>query len=384
MQFIDDVTIEVQSGNGGSGCMSFYRSRNIAKGGPDGGDGGRGGDVIVRAVPHLNTLFSLKYKTLHKAGSGASGKSRHCHGKQGEPCYIDVPAGTLLLDCDSKTIIADLKVVGQEVVVADGGMAGRGNLSYKSSVNRAPRAFTKGGVGERKRLRFYLKLLSDVALLGLPNAGKSTFVSSVSSAKVKVADYPFTTLNPQLAVVELNPIRSFVLSDMPGLIEGASKGSGLGLRFLKHLARTNLLLQFIELDSIDNMLSNIALLDKELFDYSEALAQLPRWIVVTKLDLISNYSFDFERLKCAEALVGRPIFAISSVTQEGVGELLSSIMDHVEKNKADSTVFNVSIEEDAGLQGENSIENEELRSYILRDILAHDMPDVCYSQSSLD
>lgn len=327
MKFVDEAEITVAAGKGGNGCLSFRREKYIAKGGPDGGDGGDGGSVYVEGDSALNTLIDFRYQRHFQAQSGQQGMGRQCTGKAGEDLVIKVPAGTTLIDVDTEEVIADIADPGQRVLIAKGGVRGLGNTRFKSSTNRAPRKTTKGTEGELRRLQLQLKLLADVGLLGLPNAGKSTLIRAVSAARPKVANYPFTTLIPNLGVVRIDQERSFVMADIPGLIEGAADGAGLGFRFLKHLARTRLLLHVIDVspfDDSDPVETAIAIVD-ELSRFSPVLATRQRWLVLNKCDLTDTAVVDELEARFREHFPETPLFRISAISGEGC-ELLSQVV----------------------------------------------------------
>jgi len=333
MQFIDEATIYVKAGNGGNGAVSFRREKYIPKGGPDGGDGGRGGDVIIKCVANLNTLLDFKYNREFVAQNGENGHGSNSRGKSGESLIIKVPIGTqVYFDEDDKEPAFDFINVGQEVVVAKGGNGGFGNAYFKSSVNQAPRRANPGQDGQEFTLFLKLKVLSDVGLIGLPNAGKSTFLSVVTEAKPKIADYPFTTLEPQLGVVSIDDY-DFVIADLPGLIEGASDGKGLGDRFLKHTERCSVLLHLIDINSVD-IIEDYRTIRKELKKYSSKLARKHELIALTKCD-----SLDFEEQLSKKRLLEKEtkglakIFLISSIARTGLTELLRNLKDEVIKYK---------------------------------------------------
>ncbi len=289
MKFVDEVTIKVAGGDGGNGCVSFRREKYIPFGGPDGGDGGDGGSVIMVADNGINTLADFRHVRSFSAQRGQNGMGRQCTGKKGEDVIIKVPVGTIVKDINTGELIGDLVEDGQELLVAEGGFHGLGNIHFKSSTNRAPRKATPGTAGDRREISLELKVLADVGLLGMPNAGKSTFIRAVSSAKPKVANYPFTTLYPNLGVVRVGPLQSFVIADVPGLIEGAAEGAGLGIQFLKHLSRTSLLLHMVDVAPIDESIDPIDEAMKiinELKKYGEHLADKERWLVFNKTDLL--------------------------------------------------------------------------------------------------
>lgn len=327
MQFVDEASIIVEAGKGGNGCLSFRREKYVPKGGPDGGDGGHGGSVYLIGDDALNTLIDFKYQRFYKAQNGQPGMGRQMSGRAGEDMHIKVPVGTTVIDEDTLEVIADVTEIGQVVLVAQGGRRGLGNIHFKSSTNRAPRRTTPGTEGERRSLRLEMKVMADVGLLGLPNAGKSTLIRAVSAAKPKVANYPFTTLVPNLGVVKLGMHEHFVMADVPGLIEGASDGAGLGLRFLKHLTRTRLLFHVVDVapfDESDPVEAAEAIIH-ELGEFSPALAELPRWLVLNKLDLLPAE----EREAKAEEILGRlgwegPVFCISAISADGTDALVQA------------------------------------------------------------
>ena len=328
MKFIDEATIEVAAGKGGDGSASFRREKFIPKGGPDGGDGGRGGSIWAIADRNVNTLIDYRYARRHEAPDGDRGRGADCYGAGGEDIELRMPVGTVVVDADTGERLADLAEHGQRALLARGGKGGLGNLHFKSSTNRAPREFTKGEPGEQRKLKLELRVLADVGLLGMPNAGKSTFIRAVSNARPKVADYPFTTLHPNLGVVRVGPEQSFVIADIPGLIEGAAEGAGLGHQFLRHLSRTGLLLHLVDCRPADGSdpVRDVRAIAAELRKYDERLYRKPRWLVLNKIDLVP----DDERA----ALVGEirrrlrtrgRVFAISAATGEGCRELAAEI-----------------------------------------------------------
>lgn len=337
MKFIDEARIEVIAGKGGNGCVSFRREKFIPMGGPDGGDGGRGGSIWAVADRNINTLVEYRYSRHFRAQNGEGGRGADCYGKGGEDLTLRVPVGTVVKDQDSGEIIADLATDGQRALLAKGGQGGLGNLHFKSSTNRAPRQHTLGEAGEARQLQLELRVLADVGLLGLPNAGKSTFIRAVSAAKPKVADYPFTTLHPNLGVVRVDSERSFVLADIPGLIAGAAAGHGLGHQFLRHLTRTRLLLHLVDLAPFDpaaDPVSDARAIVAELRNYDEALYHKPRWLVLNKLDLIP----EAERADRIAAFVRGfgwegPVFAIAAINGENCRPLTYAIMEHLEAMK---------------------------------------------------
>ncbi len=339
MKFVDEAPITVHAGNGGNGCMSFRREKYVPFGGPDGGDGGDGGSVYLRADDALNTLIDYRYQRQHRAKSGQSGRGANCTGHGGDDLVLDVPVGTTVIDADTGEVLGDLTQPGQKLLVAQGGFHGIGNARFKSSVNRAPRQTKPGMPGESRNLRLELKVLADVGLLGMPNAGKSTLIHAISSARPKVADYPFTTLVPNLGVVSVSKMRSFVVADIPGLIPGAAQGAGLGIRFLKHLTRTKLLLHLVDVMPVDGSdpVENARAIEKELLAFSPTLASRPRWLVLNKLDLIPEE----ERAEFCKKLYKRlkitkktPHFAIAAATGEGTDALCEAIMTHIEAERA--------------------------------------------------
>ena len=337
MKFFDEARIEVIAGKGGDGSASFRREKFVPRGGPDGGDGGRGGSIFAVADANLNTLIDYRYTRIFRAKGGENGRGRDQYGKGAEDIILRVPVGTVIRDAETKEMIADLAKNGDRALLAKGGKGGIGNLHFKSSVNRAPRQFTRGEEGESRQLEMELRVLADVGLLGMPNAGKSTFIRAVSSARPKVADYPFTTLHPNLGVVRVDVSRSFVVADIPGLIEGAAEGAGLGHQFLRHLQRTHLLLHLVDMAPFDDAVDPVAevkALANELKKYDAALAKKPRWLVLNKADLLD----DKERAKRAAAIVKKlrwtkPWFMISGINGEGCRELTFSIMDFLDQQR---------------------------------------------------
>jgi len=337
MKFVDEAEIKVEAGKGGNGCLSFRREKYIEKGGPDGGDGGDGGCVFLQADASLNTLVDFRFQPRYRAQPGQAGQGRNCTGRGGEDLLVKVPVGTSVIDIDTEELIADLETADQRVMVAKGGFHGLGNTRFKSSTNRAPRQTTEGTAGEMRTLQLQLRLVADVGLLGLPNAGKSTLIRSVSAARPKVADYPFTTLVPSLGVVSLGLERSFVMADIPGLIEGASEGAGLGFRFLKHLSRTRLLLHLIDALPVDGSdpVSNAAAIVEELQNFSPTLAEKERWLVVNKIDLLqpSDREALIRELRDRLSWDGE-ILAISALNSEGCDQLCARLMDSIEEHRA--------------------------------------------------
>ena len=329
MKFVDEAIITVSAGKGGDGCLSFRRERFIPKGGPDGGDGGDGGSIYLVVDKGLNTLVDFRYKRSFQAKNGQPGMGRNRIGKSGEDLLIRVPVGTLVYDNGTGELIGDLVKADEKLLVASGGFHGLGNARFKSSTNRAPRKTTNGTFGEERELRLELQLLADVGLLGLPNAGKSTFIRSVSAAKPKVADYPFTTLHPGLGVVRTAVDQSFVIADIPGLIEGAAEGTGLGIRFLKHLSRTRLLLHLIDISAvagIDEIIDGIYIINKELEAFSKVLAQKERWLVLNKADLVTDTLLaEYKNEICQRLGLEDSLFVISALTGQGCKTLTDSI-----------------------------------------------------------
>lgn len=335
MKFVDEATILVVAGDGGNGCVSFRREKYIPNGGPDGGDGGDGGDVYLLADENLNTLIDYRFEKSFRAERGQNGQSRDCTGKRGKDITIKVPVGTRVLDQGTGEVLGDMTRHQQSLMVAKGGWHGLGNTRFKSSVNRAPRQKTSGTKGEERELTLELLLLADVGMLGLPNAGKSTFIRAVSAAKPKVADYPFTTLVPSLGVVRMDSEQSFVVADIPGLIEGASEGAGLGIRFLKHLERCRVLLHLVDLAPIDESdpIENAKIIINELEQYGAGLAEKPRWLVFNKVDLIDKAEAE-KRAKEIAAALGwdDKYYLISAANREGVNPLCWDVMNFLKAN----------------------------------------------------
>ncbi len=334
MRFVDEVEISVEAGDGGNGCIGFRREKYIPLGGPDGGDGGDGGSVYLVATDNINTLVDFRYHVVHRAERGQKGMGSNCTGRSGQDCYVKVPSGTQIFDANTGENIVDLVKRGDSILVAQGGFHGLGNARFKSSTNRAPRKATKGTLGERRSLRLELKLIADIGLLGMPNAGKSSLIRSVSSARPKVADYPFTTLQPNLGVVRVDELRSFVVADIPGVIEGAADGMGLGLQFLKHLSRTRLLLHVLDIQPYapEQAPADCArALIAELKAWSSDLASKPRWLVLNKIDLLANGELEQVRAELIQELNwDGPVFAISALQGRGVKELSFAVMDYLE------------------------------------------------------
>lgn len=334
MKFVDEATIAVEAGKGGKGCLSFRREKFIAKGGPDGGDGGFGGSVWVKADENANTLIDYRFTRRYKAENGQQGMGSDMTGRGGKDTVLVVPVGTTIIDVDTDEVLVDLKHHGETFKVAEGGARGLGNTRFKSSTNRAPRQTTPGKEGESRNLKFELKVLADVGLLGLPNAGKSTLIRSVSSAKPKVADYPFTTMVPNLGVVRVDEMRSFVMADIPGLIEGASEGAGLGIRFLKHLVRTRVLLHVVDMCPFDESTpaANALAIANELEAFSPTLAQRERWLVLNKIDLIPEEDRQVLIDSVVEALQWQgPVYVISAMSKIGTMAMAGDLMTWLEE-----------------------------------------------------
>lgn len=333
MKFVDEATITVEAGKGGNGCLSFRREKFIPKGGPDGGDGGDGGSVWVEADESLNTLIDYRFTRRFKAQNGEPGSGRNCTGAKGEDLTLKVPVGTTVVDVDTGEVLADLTHAGQREKIAQGGFHGLGNTRFKSSVNRTPRQTTKGSEGELRNLRLELKVLADVGLLGLPNAGKSTLIRSISAARPKVADYPFTTLVPNLGVVRTEAHRSFVVADIPGIIEGAAEGAGLGIRFLKHLARNRVLLHLVDMAPWDETTPAQAAVTavNELEKFSRTLAQQPRWLVLNKLDMLPEDERDAACQAVIDALNWEgPVYRISALNKDGLKPLVHDLQEFLD------------------------------------------------------
>jgi len=341
MKFVDEAKIKVEAGRGGDGCVSFRREKYIPFGGPNGGDGGDGGSIYLITDTGLNTLADFRYHRSFKAHNGEPGMGRECTGKSADDLYIRVPIGTVVYDADTRELMGDLVEPEQTLMVARGGVHGLGNVHFKSSTNRAPRQSTPGTPGEARSLLLELNVLADVGLLGLPNAGKSTLISSVSAAKPKVADYPFTTLYPNLGVVSVGPEQSFVIADIPGLIEGAAEGAGLGIQFLKHLSRTRLLLHMLDVNPYEgtgDAAQNFLAIEQELKKFSEDLYGKDRWLVLNKIDLIP----EDEREEVCDTIIKStgwqgPVYKISAMNREGTDALMKAIMAHIESSYRNSS-----------------------------------------------
>lgn len=369
MKFVDEAPIYVAAGNGGNGCMSFWREKFVAKGGPDGGDGGDGGSVYLEADSELNTLVDYRYQPKYRAEHGQSGRGANCTGAKGADLILKVPVGTTVLDTDTEEKLGDLTEAGQRLMVARGGFHGIGNARFKSSVNRAPRQTKPGQPGEERNLKLELKVLADVGLLGLPNAGKSTFIRAVSSAKPKVADYPFTTLVPNLGVVKVQSHRSFVVADIPGVIEGAAEGAGLGIRFLKHLTRCRVLLHLVDMSPFDGSspAGNAQAIIDELGEFSPTLAKRDRWLLLNKVDLLPP---DEVEARCQEVIdqLGweGPVFRISAINKQGTQELCGQVLDYLEERweaeKADPELAEAEFAMQEAMQDEARERIEELRA----------------------
>jgi GTP-binding protein len=333
MKFVDEATIRVQAGNGGHGCLSFRREKYVERGGPDGGDGGDGGSVYLVADDGLNTLVDFRVARKFRAETGQGGAGRNMTGKSGDDLDVRVPAGTIVHDVDTGELIGDLTEDGQRLKVADGGKGGLGNTRFKSSTNRAPRKTTNGTPGEGRHLRLELKLLADVGLVGLPNAGKSTLIRAMSAAKPRVADYPFTTLHPNLGVVSVGRLQSFVMADIPGLIEGAAEGAGLGHQFLRHLQRTRLLLHLVDISPVEGDPADaFRAIESELGKFSIDLAEKPRWLVINKTDLLADDDLEVAReILLTELGWTGPVFLVSAATGAGTEALGQAIMQELDR-----------------------------------------------------
>ena len=344
MKFVDEARIEVQGGKGGNGAASFRREKFIPKGGPDGGDGGRGGSVWAVADRNINTLVDYQYTRKYFAPNGENGRGADCYGAGGKDIVLRMPVGTVIRDTDTGEVVADLNAHGVKALLAQGGKGGLGNLHFKSSVNRAPKQFTPGEPGQYRSLELELKVLADVGLLGHPNAGKSTFITAVSNARPKIADYPFTTLHPHLGVVRVGPEQSFVVADVPGLIEGAAEGAGLGHLFLRHLSRTKVLLHVIDAAPLDEEADPVAqakALAEAPEKYDPELAPKPRWIVLNKMDLVpeEERAALVEHWRSAFAKEGEPVFAISAAAREGVDALVKALAQKIDEDRRAEMAF---------------------------------------------
>ena len=367
MKFVDEASVRIEAGKGGDGCLSFRREKYIERGGPDGGDGGEGGSVYLIADDRLNTLVDYRFKPRCKAPKGEHGKGSDRTGSKGDDIYLKVPLGTSIYDDDTGEFVGDIGAVGDTLLVARGGKRGLGNTRFKSSTNRAPRRITKGEPGELRNLRLELKLIADVGLLGLPNAGKSTLIRAISAARPKVADYPFTTLVPNLGVVRVGEEKSFVVADVPGLIEGAAGGAGLGVQFLKHLARTRVLLHLVDLMPVDESdpTDNFMTIEHEVASYSEGIAEKPRWLVFTKADLVPPDELA-ERCEAIASEIGHegPIHCISALTGAGTGDLVNDLARYLDELNEQEELAEKLLEEDNRIREEVhafSLSQRELR-----------------------
>ena len=337
MKFVDEANVRVEAGKGGNGCVSFRREKYIALGGPDGGDGGDGGSVYLVGDLNMNTLQDFRFTRRFAAENGQSGMGKNCTGKSGEDLYVSVPLGTQVFDIDTEELLGDVVTDGKSLMVAKAGFHGLGNARFKTSTNRAPRQNSPGTMGEHRQLRLELKVLADVGLLGLPNAGKSTFIRGVSAARPKVADYPFTTLHPNLGVVSVEAHRSFVVADIPGIIEGAAEGAGLGLQFLKHVSRTRLLLHLVDIappDPEHDPVEDVRVIETELQRYSDELAGYERWLVLNKIDLLPE---DEREQRCDEIIQRLdwqgPVYKLSAIKKQGTEALCYRIMEYIEEKR---------------------------------------------------
>ncbi len=366
MKFVDEASIRVEAGKGGNGCLSFRREKYIERGGPDGGDGGDGGSVFLIGDAALNTLVDFRFQPRYRAQTGESGRGKDQTGAKGEDVYVRVPLGTSIFDDENQAYLGDVNDSNEVMLIAQGGFHGLGNVRYKSSTNRAPRQTSPGSPGEIKHLRLELKLIADVGLLGLPNAGKSTLVRAVSAATPKVADYPFTTLVPNLGVVRLGDSVSFVIADIPGLIEGAASGAGLGVQFLKHLSRTRLLLHLLDLSPVDGSdpAGNFEILENELKKYSQGIAEKDRWVVFTKTDLMPEAALEDTIAGIREQLgVDVPIFGVSAISGKGTDVLMQAIGDYLAELNAQED--EASDDDEYDVMGEQKI-REEVHQYSLQ------------------
>ncbi|MGB4497867.1 MAG: GTPase ObgE [Methylococcaceae bacterium] len=337
MKFVDEAQVRVEAGDGGNGTIGFRREKFIPLGGPDGGDGGNGGSVYLVGVENMNTLVDFRYQSVYRAQRGQNGMSRNCTGRKGDDAFVSVPLGTRVSDSETGEILGELVKEGETLLVAQGGFHGLGNTRFKSSVNRAPQIASKGSEGEHRLLNLELTLIADVGLLGMPNAGKSSLIRSVSSATPKVADYPFTTLYPNLGVVRIDELRSFVIADIPGVIEGAAEGAGLGLQFLKHLERTGLLLHVVDIEPYESSESPISAAKKiiaEVEKWNENLANKPRWLVLNKVDRVLDEELDAHCQEIIDALNWTaPVFKIAAINGQGTKELMFAIMEFLEAQR---------------------------------------------------
>ncbi|GAB1267717.1 Obg family GTPase CgtA [Aurantivibrio infirmus] len=359
MKFVDEAPISVHAGNGGSGCLSFRREKYIPRGGPDGGDGGDGGSIFLEANDSINTLVDYRYQPTYRAQTGESGRGKDCRGANGEDLILPVPVGTTVIDTDSQEIIGDLTEVNQRLLVAQGGFHGLGNARFKSSTNRAPRQTSPGSPGEQRNLKLEMKVLADVGLLGLPNAGKSTFIRAVSAAKPKVADYPFTTMIPNLGVVQVQKHRSFVIADLPGLVVGASEGAGLGIRFLKHLTRCRILLHLVDMAPFDGSspAENFQAIQRELEIFSPTLAKREQWLLLNKIDLLPEEEIEERCDELVKAInwQGR-VCKIAAISKSGTeslsGEILNVLEEYWEREAEDPDLAEAEIQLQKQMQSE--------------------------------
>ncbi|HIG65060.1 MAG TPA: GTPase ObgE [Methyloprofundus sp.] len=350
MKFVDEAEIRVEAGDGGNGCIGFRREKYIPKGGPDGGDGGDGGSVYLVATDNVNTLVDFRFHSVHRAQRGQNGMGRQCTGRKGEDIYVTVPPGTVVTDKNTNEKLGELMRVEAKLLVAQGGFHGLGNTRFKSSINRAPQRASLGSKGEHRVLQLELTLIADVGLLGMPNAGKSSLIRAVSSAKPRVADYPFTTLVPNLGVVSVDDKRSFVIADIPGVIEGAAEGAGLGLQFLKHLARTKLLMHLVDIkpyESMDSPVESARKIIAEVEKWSDDLANKPRWLILNKVDRLQE---DEDQQAYCQAIVDElgwdgPVYQISALKAEGTRTLMFDIMTFLEAQQLQEKELAKSLEQ---------------------------------------
>jgi GTP-binding protein len=356
MKFVDEANITVQAGNGGNGCISFRREKFIPFGGPDGGDGGYGGSVWLVADEGLNTLVDFRHQRTFKAKRGENGMGSQMYGKGGEDTVIRVPVGTMVTNVDTDEVIGDLTSHGQRMLVAQGGKGGLGNIHFKSSVNRAPRKATPGTPGDARELKLELRLLADVGLLGFPNAGKSTFIRAVSAATPRVADYPFTTLHPNLGVVSLGTDQSFVIADIPGLIEGAADGAGLGIQFLRHVARTSLLLHLVDIAPIDDtdVVTQVRAIENELAKFNPELLERPRWLVLNKADMLAPDERDAVAADIVQRLGWtQPWFLVSAATRENTLAVCQQVQQFFDAQREEHQGRTDMLAGDVRLRGED-------------------------------
>ncbi len=338
--FVDEAYIEVEAGKGGAGCLSFRREKHVPKGGPDGGDGGKGGDVYLTTDPHLNTLADFDFNRTHRAQNGQSGAGRNCTGRDGEDLEIMIPVGTSIYDADTQELIREVLLPNCKTIVARGGRPGAGNARFKSSISRAPRRTTPGTAGEVRKLHLELQLLADVGLVGLPNSGKSSFIRKVTNARPKTASYPFTTLKPSLGVVSLDVGKSYVVADIPGLIEGAAQGAGLGIQFLKHLRHTNLLFHMVDIavqDDMEKVANDIRLIEHELEEFDHKLLEKPRWLILNKIDLLEADELAARTAELNDRIEwSEKQFHISALTGEGCTAAAFAALNWYEANNSNS------------------------------------------------